>query len=60
MDSDEVGAAAAASEHASLSFNAAALFKMFQSRCNRLLWKSELCNGIQYPEFVLKSLERVV
>lgn len=27
MDSDEVGGAAAASEHASLSFNAAALLK---------------------------------
>lgn len=60
MDSDEVGAAAAASEHASLAFNAAALFKMFQSRCYRLLQKSEFCNGIQDPEFVLKGLNSVV
>lgn len=37
VDSDEVAAAAAASEHASLGFNAAALFKMFQSRRYLLL-----------------------
>lgn len=56
MDSDEVGAAAAASEHASLAFNAAVLFKMFQSRCYHLLQKREFCN----PKFVLKSLNSVV
>lgn len=50
MDSDEVGAAAAAGEHASLAFNAAALFKMFQSRCYRLSQKSELCNRICAPK----------
>lgn len=37
VDSDEVAAAAAASEHASLGSNAAALFKMFQSRRYLLL-----------------------
>lgn len=46
VDCDEVGAAAVAGEHASLAFNAAALFKMFQSRCYRLFQKSELCNRI--------------
>lgn len=56
VDSDEVAAAAAASEHASLGFNAAALFKMFQSRRYFLLQRTEIYNKIQNPEFVLKSL----
>lgn len=60
MDSDEVGAAAAVSEHASLGFNAAAFFKIFQSRCYRLLRKSEFGNGIQEPTFVRESLNSVV
>lgn len=59
MDSDEVGASAAAGEHASLAFNVAALFKMFQSRCYRLFQKSELCNRICAPKSRSRFSERV-
>lgn len=59
MDCDEVGAAAAAGEHASLAFNAAALFKMFQSRCYRLFQKSQLCNWICAPKSRSRFNERL-